>query len=78
MIEDTRLRRIDGKFDALSHTLDQRFDALSQRFDVRNQPCDGLSRVMETNALILLTTGSTNALAHLATRWASGSTRSAV
>lgn len=47
MIEDTRLRRIDGKFDALSHTLDQRFDALSQRFDVRNQPCDGLSRVMD-------------------------------
>ena len=36
MIEDTRLRRIDGKF-----------DALSQRFDLRNQPCDGLSRVMD-------------------------------
>jgi hypothetical protein len=44
VIEDTRFRSIDGKFDALSHTMDQRFDALSQRFDVLNQPCDGLGR----------------------------------
>jgi hypothetical protein len=46
-IEDTRFRRIDGKFDALSHTLDQRFDALSQRFDGLHQPYGGLSRVMD-------------------------------
>ena len=43
MIEDTRLRRIDGKFDALS----QRFDGLSKRFDGLSQQCDGLSRVMD-------------------------------
>ena len=36
VIEDTRFRRIDEKFDALSHTMDQRFDVL-------NQPFDGLS-----------------------------------
>jgi hypothetical protein len=40
VIEDTRFRSIDGKFDALSHTMDQRFDALSQ-------PSDGLSRVLD-------------------------------
>jgi hypothetical protein len=38
VIEDTRFRRIDGKFDALSRAMDQRFDALNhemgQRFDV--------------------------------------------
>ena len=47
VIEDTRFRSIDGRFDALSHTIDQRFDALSQRFDVLNQPFDGLSRAMD-------------------------------
>jgi hypothetical protein len=47
VIEDTRFRSIDGKFDALSHTMDQRFDALSQRFNVLNQPSDGLSRVLD-------------------------------
>jgi len=47
VIEDTRFRRIDGKFDALSHTMDQRFDALSQRFDVLNEPFVGLSRAMD-------------------------------
>jgi hypothetical protein len=47
MIEDTRFRSIDGKFDALSHTIGQRFDALSHRFDVLNQPCEGLTRVMD-------------------------------
>jgi hypothetical protein len=47
VIEDTRVRSIDGKFDALSHTMDQRFDALSQRFNVQNQPSDGLSRVLD-------------------------------
>jgi hypothetical protein len=47
VIEDTRFRSIDGKFDALSHTMDQRFDALSQRFDVLNPPRDGLSGVMD-------------------------------
>ena len=62
VIEDTRFRSIDGRFDALSRTMDQRFDALSQRFDVLNQPFDGLSRW-------------TNVLAHLAKRWANGSTR---
>jgi hypothetical protein len=50
VIEDARFRSIDGKFDALSHTMDQRFAALSQRFDVlrraeptvrRAEPCDG-------------------------------------
>src|SRR5262249_33809759 len=33
VIENTRFRSIDGRFDALSHTMDQRFEALSQRFD---------------------------------------------
>jgi hypothetical protein len=47
VIEDARFRSIDGKFDALSHTMDQRFAALSQRFDVLNQPFDGLSRAMD-------------------------------
>jgi hypothetical protein len=51
VIEDTRFRSIDGKFDALSHTMDQRFDALShtmdQRFDALSQPRDGLSGVMD-------------------------------
>ena len=47
VIEHTRFRSIDGKFDALSQTMGQRFDALSQRFDVLNQPCDGLTRVMD-------------------------------
>ena len=47
VIEDARFRSIDGKFDALNHTMDQRFDAVSQRFDVLNQPIDGLSRVMD-------------------------------
>ena len=47
VIEDTRFRSIDGKFDALSHTMGQRFDALSHRFDVLNQPCEGLTRVMD-------------------------------
>jgi len=47
VIEDTRFRSIDGKFDALSHTMDQRFDALSQRFDVLNPPRDGLSGVID-------------------------------
>src|SRR5215469_7249262 len=47
VIEDTRFPRIDGEFDALRHTMDQRFDALSQRFDVLNEPFDGLSRAME-------------------------------
>src|SRR5262249_20162377 len=47
VIEDTRSRSIDGRFDALSHTIDQRFNALSQRFDVLNQPFDGLSRAMD-------------------------------
>jgi len=47
VIEDTRFRSIDGRFDALSHTMDQRFDALSQRFDALNQPFDGLSRAMD-------------------------------
>src|SRR6516225_5936292 len=47
VIEGTRFRSIDGRFDALSHTMDQRFDALSQRFDVLNQPFDGLSRAMD-------------------------------
>src|SRR5215469_5414193 len=40
VIEDTRFRRIDGKFDALSHTMDQRFDVL-------NEPFVGLSRAMD-------------------------------
>src|SRR5262249_51466075 len=44
VIEDTRFRSIDGKFDALSHTMDQRFDALSQRLNVPNQPTDGLDQ----------------------------------
>src|SRR5262245_50854143 len=43
VIENTR--SIDGKLDALSHTIDQRFDALSQRFDAVSQPFD-VSRVM--------------------------------
>ena len=47
VIEHTRFRSIDGKFDALSHTMSHRFDTLSHRFDVLNQPCDGLSRVMD-------------------------------
>jgi tetrahydromethanopterin S-methyltransferase subunit G len=47
VIEDARFRSIDGKFDALNHTMDQRFDAVGQRFDVLNQPIDGLSRVMD-------------------------------
>jgi len=47
VIEGTGFRSIDGRFDALSHTMDQRFDALSQRFDVLNQPFDGLSRAMD-------------------------------
>jgi hypothetical protein len=47
VIEDTRFRSIDGKVDALSHTMDQRFDALSQRFNVLNQPSEGLSRVLD-------------------------------
>jgi hypothetical protein len=47
VIEDTRFRSIDKKFDALNHTIDQRFDALSQRFDVLSQPRDGLSGVMD-------------------------------
>ena len=42
VIENARFRSIDGKFDALSHTIDQRFDALSQRFDVLNQPRERL------------------------------------
>jgi len=44
VIEDTRFRRIEGKFDALSHTIDQRFDALSQRFDVKR--FDALNHAM--------------------------------
>src|SRR5262249_11987424 len=36
VIEDTRFRSIDRRFDALSRTMDERFDALSQRFDMRN------------------------------------------
>jgi hypothetical protein len=47
VIEDARFRSIDGKFDALNHTMDQRFDAVSQRVDALNQPIDGLSRVMD-------------------------------
>jgi len=47
VIEDTRFRRIDEKFDALSRAMDQRFDALSQRFDVLNEPFVGLSRAMD-------------------------------
>src|SRR5262245_35566987 len=47
VIEDARFRSIEGKFDALNHTMDQRFDAVSQRLDVLNQPIDGLSRVMD-------------------------------
>jgi tetrahydromethanopterin S-methyltransferase subunit G len=47
VIEDAQFRSIDGKFDALNHTMDQRFDAVSQRLDVLNQPIDGLSRVMD-------------------------------
>jgi hypothetical protein len=47
VIEDARFRSIDGKFDALNHTMDKRFDAVSQRFDVLNQPIDGLSQVMD-------------------------------
>jgi hypothetical protein len=47
VIEDTRFRSIDGKFDALSHTMDQRFDALSQRFDVLNPLRGGLSGVID-------------------------------
>jgi hypothetical protein len=47
VIEDAWFHSIDGKFDALGHTMDQRFDALSQRFDVLNQPFDGLSRAMD-------------------------------
>ena len=61
VIEDTRFRSIDGRFDALSRAMDQRFDALSQRFGMLNQrfdalsqrfvmlnqPFDGLSRAMD-------------------------------
>jgi tetrahydromethanopterin S-methyltransferase subunit G len=47
VIEDTRFRSIDGKFDALRHTMDQQFAALSQRLDVLSQPFDGLSRLMD-------------------------------
>jgi hypothetical protein len=47
VIEDARFRSIDKKFDALSHTMDQRFDTLSQRFDMLDQPSDGLSHVLE-------------------------------
>ena len=47
VIEDTRFRSIDGRFDGLSHTMDQRFEALSQRFDVLSQPFDELSRAMD-------------------------------
>ena len=43
VIEDTWFRSIDGKFDALSHTMGKRLDALSQRLDVLNQPSDRLS-----------------------------------
>ena len=28
VIDDARFRSIDGKFDALNHTMDQRFDAV--------------------------------------------------
>ena len=45
VIEDTRFRRIEGKFDALSHTMDQRFDGLSQRFDVKR--FDALNHAMD-------------------------------
>ena len=46
VIGDTRFRSIDGRFDALSYTMDQQFDALSQRFDGRTnrstaEPSDG-------------------------------------
>ena len=40
VIEDTRFRSIDGRFDALSRTMGQRFDML-------NQPFHGLSRAMD-------------------------------
>src|SRR6516164_9780209 len=44
VIEDTRFRRIDGKFDALSRAMDQRFDALNhemgQRFDALGRMID--------------------------------------
>ena len=47
VIEDIRFRSIDKKFDALSHTTDQRFDALGQRFVALSQPRDGLSGVLD-------------------------------
>ena len=44
VIEDTRFRRIDGKFDALSRAMDKRFDALNhemgQRFDALGRMID--------------------------------------
>ena len=44
VIEDTRFRRIDGNFDALSRAMDQRFDALNhemgQRFDALGRMID--------------------------------------
>ena len=44
VIEDTRFRRIDGKFDALSRAMDHRFDALNhemgQRFDALGRMID--------------------------------------
>jgi hypothetical protein len=74
VIEDARFRNIDGKFDALNHTMDQRFDAVSQRFDGLNQPIDGLSEVMDQR-FDALTMQWTNVLAYLAKRWANGWTR---
>ena len=47
VIEDTRFRSMYVKFDALSHTMDQRLATLSQRFDVLNQPSDRLIRVLD-------------------------------
>jgi hypothetical protein len=35
VIEGTRFRSIDGRFDALSHTMDQRLDTLSRMIDER-------------------------------------------
>ena len=44
VIEDTRFRRIDGNFDALSRAMDHRFDALNhemgQRFDALGRMID--------------------------------------
>jgi hypothetical protein len=74
VIEDTRVRSIDGKFDALSHTMDQRFDALSQRFNVQNQPSDGLSRVLDQR-FDALNHAMDQRFGPFVTRWASSSTR---